>query len=365
MFHLDVAQDSTAYLYKPDVAGPRDSAATFRNSIISKSFILETQPSSTILALPKRELSKIPLPILQNLSRSICSLDFPSFYDGLRHALFELKISDNDNKTEYTPEFHLILVSLLHNLNIELDNIKDKRAREKLQFITYETYKSIPLRIPNTHAEIHPNILYRILKSKGIDDSVMSVFTKTPQEDYQSVTMSIAYKAMRQVTLEHSAAENKIELAFEQACNEYPNMPFEVEQLKIAAENGRVLTKGEDLYVWRDWINVRLKFELLQRALIDTPLRTCDDLIPDILLLGADFREFEFSWYWFERATILSWKILIAAVKLCRVAVVGNDPIWLARSWAVYKHVVSMKQAAIVGSLEYPLFMKEVECALS
>ncbi|KAJ3311925.1 hypothetical protein HDV04_003534 [Boothiomyces sp. JEL0838] len=285
-----------------------------------------------------------------------------------------------DHEATVTELYAKILNSLMDAYN-ESDHI----ARHHLRTIVYGCFMFAVNRgivfLPHQHTD-----LVKFMAAVS-EEKALAILKAYPEESWSQQCHAIAYHLeWKMASLETFDAER----AINQALKEIPEADVAIEQALENTERPPALNRRKSLLDVIDseeqsqmqqkirekhWLTLRVKFEFAWQELIEVPAggysrgpelnytlqRKAVSLIKSIVILANHFKQYEYAWYWPERANLVfDWSLIYNLIKTCRLAFKEEaSPVWIARGWVLYKQVLENMKLSKKGMQTYVSFMEE------
>ncbi|KAJ3319748.1 hypothetical protein HDV06_005949 [Boothiomyces sp. JEL0866] len=261
----------------------------------------------------------------------------------------------------------------------------DHTARHHLRTIIYGCFMFAANRgivfLPHQHTD-----LVKFMASVS-EEKALAILKAYPEESWSQQCHAIAYHLeWKMASLETFDAERSIN----EALKEIPEADVAIEQALENTEKPPALNRRKSLLDVieaeeqtqmqqkireKHWLTLRVKFEFAWQELIEVPAggysrgpelnytlqRKAVSLIRSIVILANHFKQYEYSWYWPERARLVfDWSLIYSLVKTCRLAFKeDSSPVWIARGWVLYKQVLENMKLSKRGINTYVTFMEE------
>ncbi|KAJ3269858.1 hypothetical protein HDV01_000864 [Terramyces sp. JEL0728] len=347
-----------------------DSSVTLRHSVVQIS--VDSHPSPTLEFTPEQKTK---------LMNSLMTMDFEnvdillSSTDQIEHCS-----SFSDHESIVTELYARILNSLINAYN-ESDHI----ARHHLRTIIYGCFMFAVNRgivfLPHHHTDV-VKFMATVSEEKSL-----AILKAYPENTWSQQCHAIAYHLeWKMASLETFDAERAINAALK----EIPESDAAIEQAVGSTEKPPALNRRKSLLDVienedrsqmqrkireKHWLTLRIKFEFAWQELIEVPAggysrgpelnytlqRKAVSLIKSIVVLANHFQQYEYAWYWPERARLVfDWSLLYNLIKTCRIANKEEpSPVWVARGWVLYKQVLENMKQSLKGMKKYVSFMEE------
>ncbi|KAJ3256776.1 hypothetical protein HK103_005150 [Boothiomyces macroporosus] len=345
-----------------------DSSVTLRQSVAQSTAEIHTTPEFT----PEQKT---------DLMNSLMTMNFEnvdillSSSEPIEHCS-----SFTDHEATVTELYAKILNSLMDAYN-ESDHI----ARHHLRTIVYGCFMFAVNRgikfLPHQHTD-----LVKFMAAVS-EEKALAILKAYPEESWSQQCHAIAYHLeWKMASLETFDAER----AINQALKEIPEADVAIEQALENTERPPALNRRKSLLDVIDseeqsqvqqkirekhWLTLRVKFEFAWQELIEVPAggysrgpelnytlqRKAVSLIKSIVILANHFKQYEYAWYWPERANLVfDWSLIYNLIKTCRLAFKEEaSPVWIARGWVLYKQVLENMKLSKKGMQTYVSFMEE------